>query len=531
MFAEERFDIAGMPDVFLRYQQKLMSSVSHHAVVVWEKSRRTGFSWACGAIAALTASSARAAGGMDVFYIGYNLEMAREFIDYVGEWAKSLSAAASEIGEEFFDDPDHPEKQIKAFRINFASGFKVLALPSVPRALRGMQGLVIIDEAAFHDDLDGVLKAAMALLIWGGKVIVISTHDGDTNPFNVLVQDIRAGRLPYHLGRTTLDDALEDGLYQRICLVSSQQWSAEAEAAWKTGLIAQYGSNADEELNVIPSAGSGAYLSGALIEQRMRDGIPVIRYEPPAGMLMWSEHLRVAEVRSFCERELLPVLLTLDPETPHAFGQDFGRKRDLSVFWPLAIERSLVLRTPFELEMRNVPYEAQKQILFYIIDRLPRFRAGKFDATGNGGFLAEVAMQRYGERIEAVMLNEPWYRENMPKWRAAFEDGTIVIPRDREIMDDLRLVKLIRGVGRIPDERTGEKDKRRHGDSAVASALAVAAARAEPEEYGYQAAPRVLNTASAGGRGFYDTADEDDAAEEDAKANDGFMPALTRRPY
>ena len=536
MIAEAQLDVPALPEVFLRYQQKLMATVSRFAVTVWEKSRRTGFSWACGAIAALSASSVRAAGGMDVFYIGYNLEMAREFIDYVGEWAKTLSAAASEVGEEFFDDPERPEKQIKAFRINFASGFKVLALPSVPRALRGMQGLVIIDEAAFHDDLDGVLKAAMALLIWGGKVIVISTHDGDTNPFNVLVQDIRAGRLPYQLGRTTLDDALEDGLYERICLVSGQAWSTEAQEAWKAQLVAQYGSNADEELFVIPSAGSGAYLSAALIEKRMADGIPVIRYEPPAGMLMWSESLRLAEVRSFCEAELLPILQSLDAETPHAFGQDFGRKRDLSVFWPLAIGRDLVLRTPFELEMRNVPYEAQRQIIFYIVDRLPRFRAGKFDATGNGGYLAEVCVQRYGERIEAVMLNEPWYRENMPKWRAAFEDGTIVIPRDREIMDDLRLVKLIRGVGRIPDERTGEKDKRRHGDSAVASALAVAAARAKPEEYGYTAAPRVLRAAEGTGRGFYDTAEQDEAAEEDEKANGaaptvGFMPAFTRRPY
>lgn len=520
--------ILELPDVFLSYQQQLMTGISHHAVVVWEKSRRTGFSWAVAAEAVLTASSTRAAGGQDVFYLGYNLEMAREFIDYVGEWAKELSGAAIEVDEEIFHDPEHPEKDIKAFRVTFASGFKVLALPSVPRSLRGMQGLVIIDEAAFHDDLPGVLKAAFALLIWGGKVVVLSTHDGDANPFNVLVQDIRAGRLPYHIGRTTFDEALADGLYKRICLTTGKDWSPAAETAWREEIIAIYGASADEELFVHPSAGSGAYLSAAVIEKRMQDGIPMVRLELPPSFLMMSEQLRVAEINDFCAKELLPVLQTLDPKTPHVFGQDFGRKRDLSVFWPLGVGRDLVLRTPFVLEMRNVPYEAQRQILFYIADRLPLFRAGKFDATGNGGYLAEVAMQRYGERIEAVMLNEPWYRDNMPRWKAQFEDGMIVIPRDREILDDHRLVKLIRGVGRIPEERTGDAGKKRHGDSAVASALAVAASRAEPESYGYEGVPRMAPERLSQ-PGWFNTAEEANAADD--RKDNSWMPELTRRVY
>ncbi len=521
---------AELPAVFLKYQQELMSSVSQHAVTVAEKSRRTGYSWAAAAVAAMTASSASPAGGMDVFYMGYNLEMAREFIGYVADWAKDLSGAASEIGEEIFTDPDHPEKEIKAFRVQFASGFKVLALPSAPRSLRGMQGLVIIDEAAFHDELEGVLKAAMALLIWGGKVLVISTHNGDANPFNVLVNDVRAGKLPYHLLRCTLDDAIADGLFKRICLVKGDKWSAEAEAAWRANIIAQNASGAEEELFCIPSQGSGTYLSAALIEARMKEGIPVLRLELPGSFLMMSEHLRVAEIRDWCEEHLKPVLDKLDPNCPHVFGHDFGRKRDLSVFELLAIGADLMLRTPFMLEMRNVPHEAQKQILFYIVDRLPNFRAGKLDAGGNGSFLAEVLLQRYGERIEAVMLSEPWYRENMPRMKAAFEDGTIIIPMDRDTLDDLRLLKLIRGVGRVPDERTGEKDKKRHGDSAIAIALAVAASKAEPEEYDYQAVPR----AGASGRGrdaYHETAEQAAADDEDQEADGGIMPALTRRVY
>ena len=45
---------------------------------------------------------------MDSFYIGYNLDMAREFIDVCAMWARSFSFAVLEGGvEEFlFDDGD-----------------------------------------------------------------------------------------------------------------------------------------------------------------------------------------------------------------------------------------------------------------------------------------------------------------------------------------------------------------------------------------------------------------------------------------
>ena len=86
----------------------------------------------------------------------------------------------------------------------------------------------------------------------------------------------------------------------------------------------------------------------------------------------------------------------LDKNLRHAYGFDFGRSGDLSVCMPLAEERTLMLRAPFVLELRNVPFRQQEQILFHVVDRLPRFTNGKHDARGNGQFLAEYAQQRYG---------------------------------------------------------------------------------------------------------------------------------------
>lgn len=477
---------APAPDVFMPYQQRFMAAIEQNSVVVEEKSRRTGFSWAAACVATLTASATREAGGQDVLYMGYNLEITREFIDYVADWSKQMLPIAAAVQEYLFTDPDHPEREIKAFRVEFASGFKALALPSVPRALRGMQGLAIIDEAAFHDDLPELLKAAFALLIWGGKVVVISTHNGEANPFNQLVQDIRAGRKPYYLGRTTFDDAIADGLYRRVCLRTGETWTAEGEAAWRAKIISEYGEAADEELHVIPSAGSGTAIPGILIEARAAADIPVLRYACTAAFSAWPDDLREAETLDWCREHLAPLLAKLDPTEPHVLGEDFGRSGDLSVQWPLAIGRDLVRRTPFIVELHNVPFRQQEQILYFICDRLPRFRAAKLDARGNGQYLAERAAQKYGSRIEQVMLSEGWYRDNMPAFKAAFEDATIVIPRNRGVSDDLRALKMIRGIIRLPDGNTSTGGDQRHGDAAIAGALAYAASRAEPESYGYQ---------------------------------------------
>ena len=479
-----------LPAVFLLYQQELWRELGCHQVVVEEKSRRTGFSWAAGAIAAEQAALAKSPGGSDVLYMGYEREMTREFIDYVAMWAKEMQVAAEQVEEFLFADPDRPEKSIGAFRIKFASGFEVIALPSVARALRGKQGLVILDEAAFMDDLEEVLKAAFALLIWGGKVLIISTHNGDTNPFNVLVNDIRAGKRPgYKLLRTTFDEALAQGLYRRICLTQGKEWTLEGQEAWRDEILAIYGDNADEELHVIPSPSTGVYLSTVLLEQRAVEHDVVLRWTAPPGFEGLGEDQRRRSVEAWIRAELLPRIAQLSKTEAHALGEDFGRIRDLTVMWLLAIGADLVRRTRLVIELRGMPFRQQEQVLFALCDTVPRLRGAKLDSGGNGMFLAEVAVTRYGDRFEGVQLSEPWYREHMPRMKGALDDGTMTMPRDDQVLDDFRMLKLVRGVARVPDRRRDDAGAQRHGDAAIAGCLAYAASEADPEVYGYQPVP------------------------------------------
>lgn len=474
-------DTSGLsaPVALMPYQQRWVADDSPLKVI--EKSRRTGITWAEASDNVLTAASSAAAGGMNVYYIAYNQDMTIEYIQACAMWARVFNYAASEIEEGFWDDEDD-EKHIKTYTIRFPeSGFRVVALSSRPSNLRGRQGIIVVDEAAFHEQLSELLKAALAMLIWGGKVRVISTHDSDDNPFNELINDIRAGRRAGSVHRVTFREAIAEGLYRRVCLRTGQEWTQSGENDWMASVYRFYGDGASEELDCVPAHSGGAWLSRALIESRMSPDTPVLRFTCPPGYELKPDHIRESETNDWLEVNLRPLLEALSAEATSYFGSDFGRSGDLSIDVPLIQLQNLIRRVPFILELRNVPFKQQEQITWYLLDRLPRLMGAAFDARGNGAYLAEYAMQRYGaSRVQQVMLSEGWYRDHMPPVKAALEDGTLTdLPRDEDTLNDLRAVQVINGVPRIPDSRSKAKADggQRHGEAAIGTALAYYASR------------------------------------------------------
>lgn len=125
-----------LPDVLLPYQQRAVSVIMGEPVTVIEKSRRIGLTWGIAAAAVLVSAASRSAGGMDSLYLGYSLDMAREFIDTAAMWAKAFALAACEVEECVFRDtkPDGSSDDILAYRIVFASGYEIMALTSRPRS-------------------------------------------------------------------------------------------------------------------------------------------------------------------------------------------------------------------------------------------------------------------------------------------------------------------------------------------------------------------------------------------------------------
>lgn len=510
-----------LPPAFLPYQSTtiaLLESVSTRVLFV-EKSRRVGLTWSLAAYAVLKAGRSREARGADVYYISYAQAMTRDFIADCAGWARSFNQVVAEVEEFLWNDgkgDDGADRNIQAFRITFASGHEIVGLSSAPRSLRGKQGVVIIDEAAFVDDLKELLKAALALLMWGGQVIVCSTHNGAENEFNLQVQDILGGRKPYKHLRIDFDEALQEGLYERICMRTGEAWSPEAEGKWRREIVEFYGDGADEELYCVPSMGSGSWLTAPLIEARMTADAPVLRLELPENYLQLSPAEQAALTEEF-EEELKEALAGLDLEQLlYSFGFDFGRVADLSVGTLLSIDQAQRRREALTFEFRNVPGDEQKRFTRMLLTHVrSRLVGGAFDATGMGWTVAEDLGRSFGLRsadneaglIWAIKFTEDWYRINMPPLKVAFEDDAIALANDRDHASDLRAVKVIRGIPRLPQTRQGEGTKKRHGDFAIALALAHFASRHRWAEYSYASEGRrpgrFDEVGEAGGLGSY----------------------------
>jgi phage FluMu gp28-like protein len=489
---EVKYDFAARaPKVLLPYQQRWIADTSR--VKVDEKSRRVGMSWTAACESVLCAA---AASGCDEWYIGYTKDMAIEYILDCAQWAQHFQevADAIEASEEVWIDGEE-KKSVFVYSIKFASGHRITALSSQPRNLRSKQGNVKLDEFAFHTDAAGLLKAALALLIWGGKLEIVSTHNGDDNPFNTLIKDIRAERKPYALHRTTFDDALAEGLYQRVCLRAGTDYTQEGEKEWAAEIRAFYGDDAEEELDCVPKHGSGAFLTRELVERCMHKGWPVLRDARKPEFTFAPELVRQKEVFDWCEEHLKPLLEELRElrDVVSFVGGDVARIGDLTAIAPLLQFRDLKRKIPFIIELRGMPFQQQLQILWYVIDRLPRFAGAALDARGLGMQMAEQTAQKYGQlRILMIQATLPWYLANLPPYKAAFEDELIELPMDADVLADHRVPRVIKGIPQIPELRQVDaQKKKRHGDTFIAGALAWHASRVlfGTTDYDYQGAP------------------------------------------
>ncbi|MCY1004008.1 hypothetical protein OV079_23825 [Nannocystis pusilla] len=484
--------------LLLPYQQRWYADRSQLRVI--EKSRRCGITWAEGARQVMRAARAKHAGGTDCYYVSTSHRLGREYIEECAEWAKALNTAATHFGTRIIGNFG---RDVLTHEIRFASGFSVRAITSNPSAFRGLGGSVCIDEAAHHPDLEELLKAAAAVGDWGGDLSIISTHNGKDNPFNVLVEEIRAKKRAGSLHRVSIHDAVAEGLYRRQCEVRGTPWTEEGERLWVLDKLASWG--AGEEYEVTPAASGSTYIRRDLIEECSHRA-PIVRLELPAEHLRGpsetkeeSEARRDAFISAWCESELRPLLNALPADRIITLGVDFARSGngDLSVMAPLVERRDLVKVCPWLVELRGVPYEEQWTILRFIGQNIPKFAGVAIDGTGNGGWLGETALAFWGDAlVTALHLSPTWYSENLPRFRSAFEEHQILVPADDDIRRDILSIVVVSGVPRLREQRsTDSKDRKpRHGDAAIALALAHSRHRDAPPDIDFRRVERFAET-------------------------------------
>ena len=463
-------------EIFLPYQKEWLEDKSPLKII--EKNRRCGISWTDASDAVLDAAPAH--GWSNTYYMSFNKDNCRQYIEDAGEWAKKLGYAVSEIEEKEEPLLDDPDKNITTYRITFSSGAEIMGLPGVSRSLRSKQGNVVIDEAAFFDDLESVLQAAKALVIWGGRIRIISTHNGDDNPFNILIKDIRSGKeTEWSLHRITFRESIEQGLFKRICLTQGKVWTEEAEKEFVERIYRIYSNNPDEELDVIPRASGGRYFNRGLLDLCSSSSeVPIARLECSDDFLHKSDGKKQREIERFFNLEVRTVLGTLEGQV--FFGADIGRSGDLSLFWFSEEVSKTSLACRLIVEVKNCPFGCQEQLSNLITDFLKEggtFGGACYDKRGIGMQLAESLELRHPGAVVGVMETNAWYAEYIPATKSLMEDLDFSIPNDDVIKADFGIVTLKNGIPLIPAVKLADRDMKgkRHGDAAAAAFLAVCA--------------------------------------------------------
>ncbi len=471
--------------ILMQHQRDWMNDTS--PLKACEKGRRTGITYAEALDATLIAS---AANGENYFYIGDTKDKGREFIDYVAHFSRSIQGSTAAVEQFLFEDAqeDGSSKFIAAFRVRFASGFRVEALSSNTANIRGLQGVVCIDEAAFHSDVRQVIDAVNALLIWGGRVRVISTHNGVLNPFNELITEARAGQNNFSVHRFPFKAAIDNGLFERVKFIRGDKLPFDNAVDWEASIRKSYGTRTNQmrqELDAVPADAEGAALTRAAIDRVAVMDCPVLRWSEPEAFKGKPRHEREARQKQWVLDNLALPLAALDRRRAHIFGRDFARSGDKSIMRVFEEGTDLILREVLVIEMHNIPYDQQRDTDWYVIERLPRFSGGAYDAVGNGEYLAEVTAQEFGDSIFEVKLSQSWYGEHAVPYTSGIEDETILIARDRDIVRDHQAIAFVNGIQKVPDDARykGEDGLDRHGDAAIAGMLAKFASRQQVLDY------------------------------------------------
>jgi phage FluMu gp28-like protein len=156
-------------------------------------------------------------------------------------------------------------------------------------------------------------------------------------------------------------------------------------------------------------------------------------------------------------------------------GMDIGRKRDLTVIWPV-VQVAALLRSLAVLELARQPFFVQQRILFHLL-ALPGVRRFCIDSTGIGAQLAESAQDRFGAwKVEAVDFTAATKEALAGAIKQRAEDRGLALPVSPTIRNSLHSVKRIQtttGHFRFDAERSEQTG---HADHFWALALCCQAA-------------------------------------------------------
>lgn len=463
-----------LSDVFMDYQIKFLLDES--PIRIYEKSRQIGITWTIAFECVVCASSARSAGGMHCYYMSKHQDDATAFIEDCEYWARLLHGVSCAVGEEMFEDIDGVGS-IKVMSIRFASGFGIFGMSRSASRIRSKRGRVYLDEFAFHPQQEEVFAAAGALTIWGGRITILSTHNGVGSEFNRLIEAAKTGAKDYSLHRTTFQEAIQSGLYRKVCERLGQEWTLEGQESFTRRIYSESG-DPEQELDVIPrNPFKNNYMSlNDVIRQSCitTAQCPVFEVSLRAFNSDGQKCIEAAEI--YFKTKIYPRLIKLDATVPCYVGIDFGRTNNLSVITVLQ-KYGEVLKMAMVVEMECFPFAEQEYIIFEMLKSLPMLQGGRSDKIGIGMRTTEKLERLLPTTWKGIAATERLYAENIPVFRSRIAAGNLMLVQHTPLRNEILSIQINqKGFPYLPDAKTmGLKTpdgKERHGDGFISLFLA-----------------------------------------------------------
>lgn len=425
--------------------------------------------------AVLRSSLSREAGGRDCYYMSKHDDDGNAFIEDCAFWCERMDRAASKVNESFLlDDPGKEAIMVKSIR--FASGFQIHAMSSNPSRLRSKRGHVYLDEFAFHPYAEQAFAAATAFIIWGGTITILSTHNGIHSKFNKMIGDTRSGKEDYSLHRTTFDQAIEQGLFEKVRDVSGQGFAFDSREAYSESIYKLSGDAAPQELQCVPTGDdSDSYFGIENIDKCMTlsfDDCPYIYH----SMRKYDGDSDECEARyeRLVSEHIDPALKQVVMFKSLFMGVDFGRVANLSSICLVGLLDNMKREMQFLIELECFPFYLQERLLIYITEKLIKtrqFERGGSDNAGLGRASTETLVRKFGNRWSPINPSSSYYDEVIPAFRDLLSGDKIAMVDCAPLRTDLSLIRRIKGVPRVPPDKeltTKTPDgKSRHCDSAL----------------------------------------------------------------
>ena len=422
------------------YQKKYIDD--DEQMVLVRKSRRIGMSWAA-AYKAVTHSFKH---NVNIYYLGPKKDMTQTFIKDCGDIAEAMEVIHK---KKLLTDQHGKTKHT----IKLTNGFEIQSMSSKPDNIRSKgkaNELVIIDEAAYVDDLSGMIKAATPILGQGAYIHIISTERGSENTFHKTYNELVTGKRLGSVHTVTLDDALRMGHFKRLCRdnpdfwlrwkVHPGKWSLKKQKAYREWLINQV-DDPDSELFCIPIRGLvGSFLAWEDIEKAQHDEAG-LRHKFTGG-------------RSW-------------------LGVDVASERhDFVITAAEEVNETIFIRQVKILSPKKDNIVLNFRTVLPIIDEMANyFNVDKIiiDATGHGEWFGKEAIDKFGKgMVSLIKFNQHNKMTPATHFKDLFQQEQIKIPSEDSgveeweyIIDDLKSMSVIHtenGPKLKPTSKTNHND-------------------------------------------------------------------------